>query len=236
MPTVDVKDLQGRVTGSMQLPDPVFVDQIKTPLLWETVKAYLANRRQGTVNTKTRGDVRGGGRKPWRQKGTGRARQGSIRSPLWRGGGVVFGPHPRDYRVRLPKTMRHEALLSSLEVKWREGAVTVIQNFQLTEPKTKSVAAALKTLKVQGRTLILLEAADPLLARAARNIPGLTIKPAVQATSYDVLAHRHLVVSEAGLTQLQQLRLTRADASPRASALRHTEAAPRPTGRQKEPA
>lgn len=206
MKRVDVKDLQGRVVGSLALPDPVFTETVKTPLLWETVKAYLANRRQGTADTKTRGEVRGGGRKPWRQKGTGRARAGTIRSPLWRGGGVVFGPHPRDYRVRLPKQVRRTALLSSLEAKWRDGAVTVITAFQVDAPKTKAVAQALKALQVTGRTLVLTEAPDPLIARAARNLRGVTVKPAVQATSYDILSHTSLVVSEQGWKQLQALK------------------------------
>lgn len=206
MPTVDVKNLAGQVVGTLPLADPVFAGQVKTPLLWETVKGYLANRRQGTASTKTRGDVRGGGRKPWRQKGTGRARQSSIRSPLWRGGGVVFGPHPRDYRVRLPKGLRREALLSSLEAKWRDGAVTVVKDFALSAPKTKVVAQALGALKTSGKTLILVERPDAALARAARNLPGVTVKPSGDATAYDVLAHRHLVMSEGGWQALQALK------------------------------
>lgn len=205
-PTVEVKNVQGQVVGSLELPEPVFVDLLQTPLLWQTVKAYLANRRQGTADTKTRSEVRGGGRKPWRQKGTGRARQSSIRSPLWRGGGVVFGPHPREYRMRLPHRMRRQALFSSLEARWREGRVIVVQQFQLPAPKTKEVVKALQALKATGTTLILLEQPEPSVARAARNLPGVTVKPAVQATSYDVLAHQHVVVSEAGWQQLQALK------------------------------
>ena len=206
MPAVDVKNLAGQVVGTLQLLDPVFAERVKTPLLWQTVKAYQANRRQGTASTKTRSDVRGGGRKPWKQKGTGRARQGTIRSPLWRGGGVVFGPHPRDYRVHLPKTVRQLALLSSLEAKWQDGAVTVVKDFQLSAPKTKQVAQALATLKLEGKTLILLDQLDPAVARAARNLHGVMVKPAMQATAYEVLAHRHLIVSETGLQQLQALK------------------------------
>ena len=206
MPTVDVKNLAGQVVGSVQLSEPVFTDRVKMPLLWQTVKGYQANRRQGTASTKTRSDVRGGGRKPWKQKGTGRARAGTIRSPLWRGGGVVFGPHPRDYRVHLPKMVRQLALLSSLEAKWQDGAVTVVKDFQLSAPKTKQVAQALATLKLEGKTLILLDQLDPIVARAARNLHGVTVKPAMQATAYEILAHRHLLVSETGLQQLQALK------------------------------
>lgn len=208
MPTADIKDVKGQRVGSLTLSEPVFVAEIQRPLLWQSVKAYLANRRQGTVETKTRGDVRGGGRKPWKQKGTGRARQSSIRSPLWRGGGVVFGPHPRDYRVHQPQAVRRQALLSSLEAKWQDGTVTIVQSFRLEAPKTKSVAQALKALGVQGRALVLVDAPDPLLARAARNLHGVTVKSAVQATAYDVLAHRALIVSEAGWQQLQALKET----------------------------
>lgn len=204
--TVEVKDLQGRVVGSLDLPPPVFADRVRTPLLWETVKAYLANRRQGTASTKTRGQVRGGGRKPWRQKGTGRARAGSIRSPLWSGGGVIFGPHPRDHRVRLSKGIRRRALLSSLEARWLEGKVTVVRGFQLPAQKTKAVAQALAALKTGRKTLILLERPDPVVARAARNLGQVTVIPAAHATPYDVLAHEHLVVTEAGLRHLQTLK------------------------------
>ena len=206
MPKADVKNLQGQVVGSVNLPEPVFTEDIQRPLLWESVKIYLANRRQGTASTKTRGDVRGGGRKPWKQKGTGRARHSTIRSPLWRGGGVVFGPHPRDYRVHFPKGQRRGALISSLEAKWQDGAITIVQDFQLATPKTKEMAAALANLKMVGRTLILLEKPDALVARAARNLRGITVKPAQQATSYDILSHRHVVVSQAGWQQLQDLK------------------------------
>jgi len=203
MATVDVKDLAGQVVGSLTLPEPAVTARVQTPLVWEAVKAYLANHRQGTASTKTRGQVRGGGRKPWRQKGTGRARAGTIRSPLWRGGGVVFGPHPRDYRVRLPRAMRRTALRASLEAKWREGTVTVVRAFAVEPPKTQMVARALDALHVTGRALILVERPDARLARAARNLVGVTVKPAQEATAYDVLAHRHLVVSEAAWQQLQ---------------------------------
>lgn len=207
MPTVEVKNLQGQVVRSLELPEPVFAGELPRPLLWQTVKGYLANRRQGNASTKTRSEVRGGGRKPWRQKGTGRARASSIRSPLWSGGGVIFGPHPHSYRVRLTPRTRRTALLASLEAKWRDGAVTVVEQFRLAAPKTKQVAQALAALKAEGRTLILLDQPDPQVARAARNLPGITVKPAVQATAYDVLAHRQLVVSEAGLQQLQPFRM-----------------------------
>ncbi|MBI4313798.1 MAG: 50S ribosomal protein L4 [Candidatus Omnitrophica bacterium] len=202
----DVKDLKGQVVGSVDLPDPVFTDHVKSPLLWETVKAYLANRRQGTASTKTRGQVRGGGRKPWKQKGTGRARQSSIRSPLWRGGGVVFGPHPRDYHVSMPKNLRRGALISSLQTKWKDGAVTIVKNFQLASGKTKEIAAALAGLKADKSTLVLLEKQDSGIARAARNIRGVTVKPAQEATAYDVLSHHNIIVSEAGFRQLQELK------------------------------
>src|SRR3989338_1087144 len=206
MPKVDVKDLRGQVVGSINLPEPVFTNDVQKPLLWEAVKAHLASRRQGTADTKTRGEVRGGGRKPWRQKGTGRALAGTIRSPLWRGGGVVFGPHPRDYAVRLPKAMRRNALLSGLQARWQDGAITIVKDFQLSAPKTKEVAKILATLKTEGRTLILLDKPDPMVARAARNLRHVTVKAAGEATSYDVLAHRHVVVSEGGWQQLQTLK------------------------------
>jgi large subunit ribosomal protein L4 len=188
MAKAKVIDATGKTTSQRDLPDELFGGEINVPLLHQVVTAQLAAARSGTSSTKTRSEVRGGGTKPWRQKGTGRARHGSIRSPIWRGGGVVFGPHPRSYKKRLPKKMRKAALRSALSSKASDGRVFILDGFD--EVKTKAAVAALKGAEIEGRTLIVLQGgseADSAVDRAFRNLKGVAFALHGSLATYDVL-------------------------------------------------
>ena len=193
---IQLFDLEGKRVGSLQVP-AALEGPVNEAVLWQAVRMYLANRRQGTAQTKTRGQVRGGGRKPWRQKHTGRARAGSIRSPLWRKGGIVFGPHPREHRYELPASVRKVALVNSLRDKIGGEAVAVIKTFEGLAPKTKALAQLLKKLQAERKVLLVIEKPSAELARISRNLAGVTaVKPASDLTCYDVLLSDKLVVTE----------------------------------------
>ena len=162
----------------------------------------LANRRAGTAATKSKGLVRGGGKKPWRQKGTGRARAGSIRSPIWVGGGTTFGPQPRDYSYRMPRTARREALLSALSLKNRESKIIVVDKFELEEAKTKLMVRALAELNVAS-ALIVIGQADAKIERSARNLPKIKVLRVDGINVYDVLGHEHLILTQEALQRLE---------------------------------
>ena len=183
-----VLDGTGKSTGDKSLPEELFGGEINVPLMHQVVTAQLAAARSGTASTKTRSEVRGGGAKPWRQKGTGRARHGSSRSPIWVGGGVVFGPHPRDYTQRLPKKMRKAALRSALADKAQAGQVFILDSF--TETKTKAAANALKGAGIEGKVLMVLDPADDgsrTVDRAFRNIGKAAFSLVGSLSTYDVL-------------------------------------------------
>ena len=183
-----VLDGTGKSTGDKSLPEELFGGEINVPLMHQVVTAQLAAARSGTASTKTRSEVRGGGAKPWRQKGTGRARHGSSRSPIWVGGGVVFGPHPRDYTQRLPKKMRKAALRSALADKAQAGQVFILDSF--TETKTKAAANALKGAGIDGKVLMVLDPADEgsrTVDRAFRNIGKAAFSLVGSLSTYDVL-------------------------------------------------
>jgi large subunit ribosomal protein L4 len=204
MPNVDVLSLSLERKGAVSLDDRFFGVPIKTGLLHEAVQMQLANRRQGTASTKTRGEVRGGGKKPWRQKGTGRARAGSIRSPLWRGGGTVFGPLPRSYQQGFPRRKSRAALYAALTAKVQDGTLKVLEDLSLPEPKTRALASMLKGLQLKGKVLILLEGHSTDFKRAAQNLPGVTVQDLGGLNVYDVLRHDHLLVRRQDLDTLQQ--------------------------------
>jgi large subunit ribosomal protein L4 len=185
---------QNEVVGEISLPGEVFAGPVRRHLLYEAVRMQQANRRAGTSATKTRAFVRGGGKKPWRQKGTGRARAGSIRSPLWRGGAIVFGPQPRDYGYRIPATARKAALRSALASKAREGKVLVLDKIALEAPKTKLLAKLMADLNVQS-ALIVVPQRDDSLERAARNLPLVKVLRAEGANVYDLLRYDRLIVT-----------------------------------------
>ena len=186
-----------------KLNDAIFGAKTRAHLLHQAVVMQLANRRAGTAATKTKGFVRGGGKKPFKQKGTGRARAGSIRSPIWVGGGTVFGPTPRDYSYRMPRTARREALLSALSVKNREGKLIVVDKFSLEAAKTKIMAQALAELNVTS-ALIVIAGADATIERSARNLPKVKVLRVEGVNVYDLLRYDHLVLTEGALKLLEE--------------------------------
>ena len=203
MPEVEIKDRNNATVGSIKLDDKVFSVPLREPLLHDAVISFLSNQRQGTHATKTRGLVSGGGKKPWRQKHTGRARAGSIRSPLWRGGGIIFGPQPRDYSYNLPKKAKRLALKTALSLKMSEEAITIIDRFSIDKPKTKDMIATLKNLGLEGkRLLIITPENDKIVILSARNIPGVKVVKVSDLNSYDVLVHGRLLITKDAVTKL----------------------------------
>ncbi len=186
-----------------KLNETIFGVKPRHHLLHQTVVMQLANRRGGNAATKSKGLVRGGGKKPWRQKGTGRARSGSIRSPIWVGGGTVFGPTPRDYAYRLPRTARREALLSALSLKNHERKIIVIEKFELEAAKTKMMIEALAQLKVTS-ALIVIAQPDSNIERSARNLPGVKVLRVEGLNVYDLLRYDHLVLTADALQRLEE--------------------------------
>jgi large subunit ribosomal protein L4 len=190
----------GEPAETFELPQDLFDGVVHEPALHQVVKAYLANQRQGTAATKTRGMVSGGKRKAWRQKGTGRARQGSIRAPHWRGGGVVFGPSPRTYHQSVPKKLKALARRSAFNSKALAEQLAVIERFELEAPKTRLVAQLLNRLGLDGRKYLLLtEGVNEMLVRSARNLPNVKVLPFEQASAYEVLNGGQLIIEEAAL-------------------------------------
>lgn len=198
---VQILDQSGNPVKEMSLPEEVFSYPVKDHLIYEAVVNYLANQRQGTACTKNRGEVSGGGRKPWRQKGTGRARVGSIRSPLWRHGGTVFGPKPRDYSYAIPKKARKNALKSALTAKLAENLLLVIDEIKIAEPKTKVAAGWLKSLNIDS-ALIVDDRDNRNLFRSVSNIPEVKAVDDEHLNVYDVLRYRWLVFSQRSFNSL----------------------------------
>lgn len=196
---MEVLTVGGKPKGQVELPEAVFSRSGADSLLWEAVRTYLANQRQGNACTKTRGEVSGTGRKPYKQKHTGRARHGSRRSPIFVGGGVNFGPRPRDYRLDMPKRKRRLALSIALSVRHAEGAVKVIEDFKLSEPKTKELVGVLSGFGFEGSVLLLPAETSEALLRASRNIRSLTVMPSRLLHTYAVLNHGNVVFTEQGL-------------------------------------
>jgi large subunit ribosomal protein L4 len=186
-----------------KLREEIFGAKTRPHLLHQTVMMQLNKRRAGTAATKSRGWVRGGGKKPWRQKGTGRARAGSIRSPIWVGGGTVFGPQPRDYSFRMPRKARKEALLSALSLKNRDGEIIVVDKLELEEAKTKLMARALAELKVTS-ALIVIAQPDEKIERSCRNLPGVKVLRVEGLNVYDLVCHQHLILTERALKLLEE--------------------------------
>jgi large subunit ribosomal protein L4 len=205
MPEIAVKNLAGEHVDTITLADDVFGVQVNVPLMHQAVVRLQADRRLGTQKAKTRGEVTGGGTKPWRQKGTGRARQGSRTSPLWRGGGVAHPPTPRSYAVKMPKKMRRQATRSALTSRVGDGAVVVVSDLQPSAPKTRQMVQALAALEVRGKVLLVDERISQETSRAARNIPGVDMKPASTLNIVDVLNHDVLVFSLEGIRQIERL-------------------------------
>ncbi len=205
MPKAAVYNVEGEQVGEIELNDALFGQPVHAAVLHEVVLMQLANRRRGTHDTKTRAEVRGGGRKPWRQKGTGRARHGSIRSPIWRGGGIVFGPHPRDYSFQVPKKVKRLALKSALSAKAAEGRIVVLDVLELAEPKTKDMVRILDNLKATDGALVVTADRDANVEKSSRNIPGVKSLEARQLNVYDLLDHPNLILTRDALARVEEV-------------------------------
>jgi len=215
MPVVDVKNLEGKKVGTIELADDVFAAKVNQNLLHEAVRHHLAGLRSGTHKTKDKSEVSGAGRKLWKQKGTGRARIGSIRSPLWRHGGTVHGPVPRKYDYALPKKMITGALRSALSSKLAEEKLTVVDGWTLDSHKTKPFSQALKKLDAETRTILLVANGDNVnLERASRNIEGVTLVPATKLGPYDLLRHDRLMLSREAAEKLSRALSASSEAAP----------------------
>lgn len=205
MPELEIKDRNNNSIGKINLPDGIFGVKVKKDVIHGAVVNFLANQRQGTHATKTKGLVRGGGKKPWKQKGTGKARAGSIRSPLWRGGGTIFGPQPRDYSYGPPKKVKRLALKTALSAKLSDGEVVIVDNLSIGKPRTKGMVEILKNLGLDGKSvLIVLPEKDDTVTLSARNIPGVRVTRAMDLNSYDVVAFNRLLMTKGAVAILEE--------------------------------
>ena len=204
IPTVGLFNIEGNKVGEVALNDNVFNVEVNAAVLHQVVVAQLANKRQGTQSAKTRAEVRGGGIKPWKQKGTGRARQGSIRSPQWAGGGIVFAPKPRDYRVSLPKSMRRVAMKSALTSKVLENEMIVLESLVLDAPKTKTIAAMLTAFDVKKALIVTLESNNNVY-KSGRNIEGIQVMPVNNINVYDLLKYEKLIITKDAVSKLEEV-------------------------------
>lgn len=204
MPTVGLFNKEANKVGDIELNENIFAVEVNESAMHQVVVALLANKRQGTQSAKTRAEVRGGGIKPWRQKGTGRARQGSIRSPQWTGGGVVFAPKPRDFSQKINKTAKRVALVSALSAKLSDGNMIVVDKIQLENAKTKEMAAVMKALGVEKRALLVVTDEDAAVVRAARNIPDVTTIASELINVYDVVANEKFIATQAAVKKIEE--------------------------------
>ena len=202
MPAVDVIDLENKVVGSVELSEDVFGVTVNHDLIYQAVHHYRASKRAGTHKTKTRAEVAGSGAKPWRQKGTGRARAGSVRSPLWRHGGVVHGPQPRDYSYHLPKKMLLGALRSALTARFADGAIRVVKSFEMESHKTKDFREVLGRLELEKSVLIVNNDENRNLALSSRNLPRVTLMRSGEVHPYHLLGHQTILFAEPTVTKV----------------------------------
>ena len=205
MAKLEVRNLKNTAVGEVEVSDAVFDYTASETLVWEAVRAFLAGRRKGTHKTKNRSEVRGGGAKLWRQKGTGRARMGSIRSPIWKKGGTVFGPKPRDYSQRLPKKKRRGAVRMVLSDKVRNDLLVVIDDFTLQSHRTKEFLEALQPFGLSGKVLLVDDRENRNLYLGSRNIPNVKMVPTNGVNVYDLLNHRHLLISKQAVQKLDEV-------------------------------
>jgi large subunit ribosomal protein L4 len=211
MASIKITTADGKSSGNVDLDDALFGVQPHIPVLHQVVTAQLAARRAGTQNTKTRAEVRGGGAKPWRQKGTGRARQGSIRSPQWRGGGVALGPKPRSYKQRTPKKMIRLALASALSDRFADEKVVVLKNWGIDEPSTKQARETLAKLKLEGRILVVLTREDEQVWKSLRNLQHVHVLTTGELNAYDILVSDWVVFTEDSLPKPKADKAEKAD-------------------------
>lgn len=200
-----VYNQEGKELQKISISDSVFSVKINEDVLFRNYHRYLTNKRAGTASTKTRGEVSGGGAKPWRQKGTGRARHGSIRSPIWRGGGVVFGPHPRDYKFTIPKKMRKAGIRMALTIKAKENKLQIVDNFNLSEIKTKKMLEILKNLNVERNALIVVDGKNEILRKSLKNIENVKLINVLDLNVFDVLKYDKIIMTLAGLRRVEEI-------------------------------
>jgi large subunit ribosomal protein L4 len=205
MAQIEIIDQNNKALGKTELPDDIFAVEVRKGMLHEVVYNHLANKRQGTASTRTRGMVSGGGKKPYKQKGTGRARAGSNRSPLWRGGGTVFGPHPRDYSYKLPKKVKWSALSSALSAKFADGEIIIIDNISVAELKTKAVVGLLNNLGLKNNVLIIVPDRNDALQLASRNIPRVHVARVKELNVYSILSHEKLLISKDAIEKMKEV-------------------------------
>jgi large subunit ribosomal protein L4 len=201
----DIKNLKGKKAGSAELDETIFAIEPNVHVMHQVVRAQMAEVRQGTHSTKTRGEVRGGGRKPYRQKGTGRARQGTIRAPHYRGGGVVFGPHPKSYAMKVNKREVKLALRSALAAKLAAEMLVIIENAEFEKPSTKAAIEVLTALKIEGRVTIVVADDDVNAFLSFRNIPTVRIIPVSEVNTYDLIDNKTLVLTKAALSRIEEI-------------------------------
>ena len=204
MPTVGLFNKEGQKVGDVQLSENIFGAEVNVEAMHQVVVALLANKRQGTQSAKTRAEVSGGGIKPWRQKGTGRARQGSIRSPQWTHGGIVFAPKPRDYRVSVPKSMRRVAMKSALSSKVADNEIIVLESLEFDAPKTKDVVKMLAALNVK-KTLIVTIDSNENVYKSARNIEGVAVLPLNNINVYDILKYDNFIITKEAVSKIEEV-------------------------------
>jgi len=202
MPVAGVYDIENNRVSEIELSDAVFDVEVNEAVLYDVVRMQMAARRLGTASTKRRQEIRGGGRKPWRQKGTGRARVGTIRSPLWRGGGVVFGPQPRSYAYKVPKKVRKLALMSALSMKVKEGRMLILKDFPMDEIKTKKFKEVIDRFGLK-KALLVMDKSNPVLEKSSRNIQGIKLIRSEGINVYDLLNYDHVVLFEPSVKMIE---------------------------------
>lgn len=204
MPKIKVVDMKGKELKEIEISEELFASNVNETAVHQVVVNHLANKRQGTQSTKTRSEVRGGGRKPWRQKGTGSARQGSIRSPQWRGGGIVFAPKPRDYSYKLPKSLKKVALYSALSSKFQDGKIIVVDDIKFDAPKTKEMVEFFNNIGAK-KPLVVTDSVNRNVYLSARNIEKAAVTYADLINVYELLKHDNLVISESALKRVEEV-------------------------------
>ncbi len=202
---VSLMNVAGEQVGEVELADTIFAAPINIPLMHQAVVRQMANARLGTAKVKGRSEVSGGGRKPWKQKGTGRARQGSTRAAQWRGGGIIFGPTPRSYEQKMPRKMRRAAVCSALSVKAAEDRLVVLEQLAIAQPKTREMAAVLSRLAVDSTALILMAEADEMIERASNNLPDIKLLRAEYVNVRDLLTYDYLVIPQSALSVIETI-------------------------------
>ena len=202
MAVADVFDIEKKKVSQVDLNDAVFGAEVNEAIIYDVVKMQLASRRSGTASTKTRSDVRGGGKKPWRQKGTGRARAGTTRSPIWRGGGIVFGPHPRDYSYSIPKKVRKKAIISALSMKFKENKMFILKDFPMEKISTRIFKGVFDLFSLK-KALFILDDNNAVLLKSSRNIKNVKMIRSEGINVYDILNHEHLILLEPSVKKIE---------------------------------